>query len=163
MEKGVADVFYIARQKGTERPWTSKFENFKEVGTCTFSTCGNPLFKSNTKFDMAVAGPAFMNQLVKKVLFTLRTIPTVWHEPKHNVSVGARLTWAMFLKMDLLLPASVIVLMVWCLIFLKLKQRKINTTRIKTSKFWTACSPLQSVSGARPVKVDFLCIATSPR
>ena len=27
------DVFYIARMKGTERPWTSMFEKSKEVGT----------------------------------------------------------------------------------------------------------------------------------
>ncbi|MGL5946977.1 MAG: peptide-methionine (R)-S-oxide reductase, partial [Sediminibacterium sp.] len=27
------EVYYIAREKGTERPWTSKFENFKEAGT----------------------------------------------------------------------------------------------------------------------------------
>ena len=25
------DVYYIARQKGTERPWTSKFEKFDET------------------------------------------------------------------------------------------------------------------------------------
>src|SRR5688572_27483736 len=39
-----ADVFYIARQKGTERPWTSKYEDFKEVGTYYCAACGNPLF-----------------------------------------------------------------------------------------------------------------------
>ena len=27
------EVYYIARQKGTERPFTSKFETSKEVGT----------------------------------------------------------------------------------------------------------------------------------
>ncbi len=45
------DVYFIARQKGTERPWTSKFEKFDEVGTYYCAACGNPLFKSNTKFD----------------------------------------------------------------------------------------------------------------
>jgi peptide-methionine (R)-S-oxide reductase len=28
-----AEVYHVARQKGTERPWTSKFENFNEKGT----------------------------------------------------------------------------------------------------------------------------------
>ena len=27
------DVYYIAREKGTERPWTSPIEHSKEVGT----------------------------------------------------------------------------------------------------------------------------------
>ncbi|EFJ39171.1 hypothetical protein VOLCADRAFT_71758, partial [Volvox carteri f. nagariensis] len=44
------DVYYIARQKGTERAWTSKFENFKEIGTYYCAACGNALFKSDTKF-----------------------------------------------------------------------------------------------------------------
>src|SRR5262245_58637275 len=28
-----ADIYAIARQKGTERPWTSQYEHSKEVGT----------------------------------------------------------------------------------------------------------------------------------
>src|SRR5438874_13265498 len=32
-----SDVYYVARQKGTERPWTSEYETSKELGTyyCT--------------------------------------------------------------------------------------------------------------------------------
>src|SRR5215831_13171994 len=41
------DVYNIARQKGTERPWSSKFENFSEIGTYYCAACGNPLFKSD--------------------------------------------------------------------------------------------------------------------
>ena len=54
-----ADVYYIARQKGTERPWTSKFENFKEIGTYYCLACGNALFKSDTKFDSGCGWPSF--------------------------------------------------------------------------------------------------------
>src|ERR1700754_879219 len=42
------EVYYIARMKGTERPWTSKFEGSKDVGTYYCAACGNPLFKSDT-------------------------------------------------------------------------------------------------------------------
>jgi peptide-methionine (R)-S-oxide reductase len=59
------EVYYIARQKGTERPWTSKFENFKEVGTYYCAACGNPLFKSDTKFDSGCGWPSFYEPISK--------------------------------------------------------------------------------------------------
>lgn len=66
-----ADVFYIARQKGTERPWTSKFESFKEEGTYYCAACGNPLFKSNTKFDSGCGWPSFFEPISKgSIIYT---------------------------------------------------------------------------------------------
>jgi len=59
------DVYYIARQKGTERPFTSQFENFKEVGTYYCAACGNPLFKSDTKFDAGCGWPSFYEPISK--------------------------------------------------------------------------------------------------
>jgi len=59
------DVYYIARQKGTERPWTSKYENFKEVGTYYCAACGNPLFKSDTKFESGCGWPSFYEPISK--------------------------------------------------------------------------------------------------
>jgi peptide-methionine (R)-S-oxide reductase len=53
------DVYYIARQKGTERPWSSKFEDFNEIGTYYCAVCGNPLFKSDTKFESGCGWPSF--------------------------------------------------------------------------------------------------------
>ena len=46
------EVYHVARQKGTERPWTSKFETSKEVGSYYCAVCGNALFKSDTKFEI---------------------------------------------------------------------------------------------------------------
>ncbi len=59
------EVYYIAREKGTERPWTSKFENFKEVGTYYCAVCGNALFKSDTKFDSGCGWPSFYEPISK--------------------------------------------------------------------------------------------------
>ena len=59
------DVYYIARQKGTERPWTSKFENFKETGTYYCAACGNPLFVSDTKFESGCGWPSFYQPISK--------------------------------------------------------------------------------------------------
>lgn len=64
-------VFYIARQKGTERPWSSPFEHFKETGTYYCKACGNPLFKSDTKFDSGCGWPSFFEPIQKEsILYT---------------------------------------------------------------------------------------------
>lgn len=66
-----ADVYQIARLKGTERPWTSKFESFKEVGTYYCAACGNPLFKSDTKFESGCGWPSFYDPISKgSIIYT---------------------------------------------------------------------------------------------
>ena len=65
------DVFYIARQKGTERPWSSKFENLKETGTYYCAACGNALFKSDTKFESGCGWPSFYDPISKEsIIYT---------------------------------------------------------------------------------------------
>src|SRR6267378_1740793 len=53
------EVYNIARLKGTERAWTSKFEKFEEVGTYYCAVCGNALFRSDTKFESGCGWPSF--------------------------------------------------------------------------------------------------------
>ena len=65
------EQYYIARQKGTERPWTSKFEKFDEKGTYYCAACGNTLFQSNTKFDSGCGWPSFFEPVNKKSLLYL--------------------------------------------------------------------------------------------
>jgi peptide-methionine (R)-S-oxide reductase len=60
------DVFSIARMKGTERPWTSKFESSKDVGTYYCAACGNALFKSDTKFESGCGWPSFYETISKE-------------------------------------------------------------------------------------------------
>jgi peptide-methionine (R)-S-oxide reductase len=65
------EVFYIARQKGTERPWSSKFENLKEIGTYYCAACGNALFKSDTKFESGCGWPSFYDPVSKgSIIYT---------------------------------------------------------------------------------------------
>ena len=59
------DVYDVARLKGTERPWTSKFEKSKEIGTYYCAVCGNALFKSDTKFDSGCGWPSFYEPISK--------------------------------------------------------------------------------------------------
>jgi peptide-methionine (R)-S-oxide reductase len=65
------DVYSIARLKGTERPWTSKYENFYDTGTYYCAACGNPLFKSDTKFDSGCGWPSFYEPVTKgSIIYT---------------------------------------------------------------------------------------------
>lgn len=66
-----ADVYFIARQKGTERPGTSIFEHSKEVGTYYCAACGNPLFKSDTKFESGCGWPSFYAPISKTSIIYL--------------------------------------------------------------------------------------------
>ena len=60
-----AEVYNIARQKGTERPWTSPYETSKEIGTYYCAVCGNALFKSDTKFESGCGWPSFYQPVSK--------------------------------------------------------------------------------------------------
>jgi peptide-methionine (R)-S-oxide reductase len=62
------ELYQIARQKGTERPFTSEFENSKEVGTFHCAACGNPLFKSNAKFESGCGWPSFFEPISKEAI-----------------------------------------------------------------------------------------------
>jgi peptide-methionine (R)-S-oxide reductase len=65
------EQFYIARQKGTERPWTSKFEKFDEKGTFYCAACGNTLFKSNAKYESGCGWPSFFEPVSKTSIIYL--------------------------------------------------------------------------------------------
>ena len=53
------EVYSIAMEEGTERPFTGKYNNFKADGIFTCAICGNPLFDSKTKFKSGTGWPSF--------------------------------------------------------------------------------------------------------
>jgi peptide-methionine (R)-S-oxide reductase len=59
------EVYNVARQKGTERPFTSKYETSHEIGTYYCAVCGNALFKSDTKFESGCGWPSFYQPISK--------------------------------------------------------------------------------------------------
>ncbi|HWJ92919.1 MAG TPA: peptide-methionine (R)-S-oxide reductase MsrB [Flavisolibacter sp.] len=59
------DVYSVARQKGTERPWSSPLENIKDRGTYYCAVCGNALFVSDTKFESGCGWPSFYQPISK--------------------------------------------------------------------------------------------------
>lgn len=64
-------VYSIARQKGTERPFSSPFETSKEIGTYYCAVCGNPLFRSDTKFESGCGWPSFYEPISKNSIIYL--------------------------------------------------------------------------------------------
>lgn len=59
------DVYHIAREKGTERAFTGEFWDHNEIGTYYCAVCGNPLFKSNGKFESSCGWPSFFEPITK--------------------------------------------------------------------------------------------------
>ena len=64
-ESSGSSLIRIAREKGTERPWTSPFEHSAEIGTYYCAVCGNPLFRSDTKFESGCGWPSFYEPISK--------------------------------------------------------------------------------------------------
>ncbi len=65
------DVYHIAREKGTERPFTGKYNDFDEIGTYHCAVCGNLLFKSNGKFNSSCGWPSFFEPITKESIIYL--------------------------------------------------------------------------------------------
>jgi peptide-methionine (R)-S-oxide reductase len=53
------EQFYVTRQHGTERAGTSPLNREKRAGTYTCVCCGEPLFKSDAKFESGTGWPSF--------------------------------------------------------------------------------------------------------
>ncbi len=61
----------VILQKGTEQPFSGKYETFDEDGTYICKQCGAPLYKSGDKFDARCGWPSFDDEIpgaVKRIL-----------------------------------------------------------------------------------------------
>src|SRR5260370_5237074 len=51
--------YFITRQKGTEPPFTGEYEDTETPGTYRCVCCGQPLFRSETKYHSDSGWPSF--------------------------------------------------------------------------------------------------------
>jgi len=63
-----AERYYILREAGTERPFTSPLLDERRRGTFTCAGCAKPLFSSATKFESGTGWPSFWKTLPRSVV-----------------------------------------------------------------------------------------------
>ncbi len=59
------DLYAVAREQNTERPFTGKYWNSDTRGRYYCAACGNALFKSDAKFASSCGWPSFYEALRK--------------------------------------------------------------------------------------------------
>ncbi|NER17697.1 peptide-methionine (R)-S-oxide reductase MsrB [Spongiivirga citrea] len=54
-----AEEYSVLRKKGTERPFTGKYNSHYDAGTYSCKGCDTKLFESDSKFDSGCGWPSF--------------------------------------------------------------------------------------------------------
>ena len=63
------EQYDVLRNKATERPHTGEYDKFFEDGVYVCAACGNPLFKSDAKFDSHCGWPSFDQAIEGSVIY----------------------------------------------------------------------------------------------
>lgn len=80
------EQYKITREKGTEPPFTGKYNNFKEKGLFQCVCCGNELFRSESKFNSGTGWPSFWEPVSEQNVKS--TVDTSYGMIRTEVSCG---------------------------------------------------------------------------
>lgn len=62
-QKLTPEQYHVLREKGTDAPFTGRFDRHSESGKYSCAACGAELFKSDNKFDAHCGWPSFSDVL----------------------------------------------------------------------------------------------------
>jgi peptide-methionine (R)-S-oxide reductase len=65
-EKLTPEQYRVTREHGTEAPYTGKYWDYREPGVYKCVCCGEPLFRSDDKFDSHCGWPSFTRPVDEK-------------------------------------------------------------------------------------------------
>jgi peptide-methionine (R)-S-oxide reductase len=68
------EQFEVTQNKATERPFTGKYVDHKDLGTYSCLCCGADLFSSDHKFDSGCGWPSFWLPLAGENVRTIRDL-----------------------------------------------------------------------------------------
>lgn len=71
-ERLTPEQYRVAREKGTEMPFTGQYWNHTDPGTYQCVCCGVELFSSQTKFDAGCGWPSFFQAAKEENVSTQR-------------------------------------------------------------------------------------------
>ncbi|MFC7357347.1 peptide-methionine (R)-S-oxide reductase MsrB [Jejudonia soesokkakensis] len=90
-EQLTPEQFYILREAGTERPFSSPLLNIKKEGTYVCAACSTPLFKSEHKFDSGTGWPSFDREIEGNVAFSTDYNIGIARTEEHCATCGGHL------------------------------------------------------------------------
>ncbi|MEL4308704.1 peptide-methionine (R)-S-oxide reductase MsrB [Joostella sp. CR20] len=83
--------YYVLRKAGTERPFTSELLEIKKKGTYVCAACGNPLFRSEHKFNSGTGWPSFDRAIEGNVAYGVDNKIGVPRDEEHCARCGGHL------------------------------------------------------------------------
>jgi len=85
------EQYYILREAGTERPFSSSLNKNYEKGVYHCAACNTPLFKSEHKFDSGTGWPSFDRVIEGNVAFGTDTKIGYTRDEEHCATCGGHL------------------------------------------------------------------------
>lgn len=78
------EEYKITRKKGTERAFTGKYHDCKDIGVYQCLCCGSPLFTSETKYESGTGWPSFWQPVSPECIETKSDI-SIFFMPRTEV------------------------------------------------------------------------------